>query len=422
MDISRLADKLRSQNFAPDDSVILSAINHPLTAAQKGADWFAGQVNRAANIPDQYDNPNPLAGYTPEQQVGGALNLAGLMQTGAFPFAPKGAGATFGAIPVSHGSAHGPFSEMDFSKMGTGAGAQAYGHGGYFGSGYDSPVAMKYVPRNEKFENKLQSLYDLAEKRNQYPAMEVYEQYMLNKTPEDVAKYLSEALPDYSRAEQFAMKSAHAAAEKAYQGQKGSYLYNADLKWSDPERELKMPMSDEHFLHWDKPLNEQSDYVLRALLNSDDEWKNYVNNMHPDYKSLAEKMATGKEAVYGDEGAENWDKIMKYYPDLDHNQIHDVKYRIFPQQDDMNYLLNTLNGKAAGSGVQGGGGHDIYSFYGGDKEASDYLNSIGIPGLKYYDPDYGTGKNVENYVIFDPKNADFKTVNSKEIAKKLRGK
>ena len=98
MDISRLADKLRSQNFSPNDSVILSAINHPLTAAQKGADWFAGQVNRAANIPEQYDNPNPLAGYTPEQQVGGALNLAGLMQTSAFPFAPKSAGGVLGTI------------------------------------------------------------------------------------------------------------------------------------------------------------------------------------------------------------------------------------------------------------------------------------------------------------------------------------
>ena len=97
MDISRLADKLRSQNFGANDSAILSAINHPLTAAQKGADWFAGQVNRAANIPDQYDNPNPLAGYTPEQQVGGALNLAGLMQTGGMPFAPSEAG-TLGTV------------------------------------------------------------------------------------------------------------------------------------------------------------------------------------------------------------------------------------------------------------------------------------------------------------------------------------
>ena len=96
--LSRIADKLRSQNFAPNDVSWLSAINHPLTAAQKGADWFAGQVNRAANIPEQYDNPNPLAGYTPEQQVGGALNLAGLMQTSAFPFAPKSAGGVLGTI------------------------------------------------------------------------------------------------------------------------------------------------------------------------------------------------------------------------------------------------------------------------------------------------------------------------------------
>ena len=91
------------------------------------------------------------------------------------------------------------FRSFDLSEIGTGAGAQAYGHGVYFGEGYNSPVAMKYVPRNEKLENKLQNLYDIAERRNQYPAMEVYDQYMLNRAPEDVEKYLTEVLPDYSK-------------------------------------------------------------------------------------------------------------------------------------------------------------------------------------------------------------------------------
>jgi hypothetical protein len=341
MDISRLADKLRSQNFGANDSVILSAINHPLTAAQKGADWFAGQVNRAANIPEQYDNPNPLAGYTPEQQVGGALNLAGLAMTGPAPFGPKGSGGTLGAIPVSHGSPHGPFKEFDLSELGTGAGAQAYGHGIYFGEGYNSPVAMRYVPRNEKLENKLQDLYDIAEKRNQYPSMEVYEQYMLNKAPEDVEKYLTEVLPDYSKSEQMAMKQANELAKKAYQGQKGSYLYNADLKWTDPAKEAEMPMSKEHFLHWDKPLSEQSDYVKNALLDSK---------------------------------------------------------------------------------IKGDLGYDIYSSLGGGEEASNYLNSIGIPGMRYFEPDAGTGSNVENLIAFDPKIADILSINSKKIANKLRGK
>lgn len=422
MDISRLADKLRSQNFGANDSAILSAINHPLTAAQKGADWFAGQMNRATNIPDQYDNPNPLAGYTPEQQVGGALNLAGLAMTGPAPFGPKGAGGTFGAIPVSHGSPHGPFKEFDLSELGTGAGAQAYGHGIYFGEGYNSPVAMKYVPRNKQLENKLQALYDVAEKRNQWPSMEVYEQYMLNKAPEDVEKYLTEAMPDYSKSEQMAMKQANEAAKKAYQGQKGSYLYNADLKWTDPAKEAEMPMSKEHFLHWDKPISEQSDYVLKSLLNSDDAWREYVSGMKPEYKSLAENMASGKKPVYGDEGFENWQKLQKAYPDLDHNEIHDVKHRVFPQTDDMDFLLGALSGKASGSGVKGGAGYDIYSSLGGGEDASNYLNSIGIPGIRYFEPDAGTGSNIENLIAFDPKTANILSINSKKIANKLRGK
>lgn len=98
MDTSRLADLLRSQNFGPNDSAIVSAINHPLTASQKALQWLEDQVRAASNTPNQYDNPNPLAGYTPEQQAGGALNLAGLAQTSAMPFAPQVGKGTLGTV------------------------------------------------------------------------------------------------------------------------------------------------------------------------------------------------------------------------------------------------------------------------------------------------------------------------------------
>ena len=58
---------------------------------------FIRDVNTAAGLADLYDNPNPLYAPSEDQQAKAALDLAGLMQTGAFPFAPKGAG-TLGTI------------------------------------------------------------------------------------------------------------------------------------------------------------------------------------------------------------------------------------------------------------------------------------------------------------------------------------
>ena len=314
MDISRLADLLKNKASSAAEDYSQLANAYPNLKNFAGA--LVGNIER--NVPTQAELENPE-----------------VMQQRAIGYMSPMAGA----IKVSHGSPHGPFTEFDLEKMGTGAGAQMYGEGVYFGKGYNSPVAMKYAPRNEALENKLQSLYDAAEKRNQYPALEVYENYMLNKSPEEVEAIINESLPDYSKSEQMMMKSAHQAAKKAYQNQKGSYLYNADLKWIDPERELAEPMSPEHFLHWNKPLNEQS-----------------------------------------------------------------------------NYVLNVLGDKAKGQY-----GYDILSNLGTQKEAANYLESIGIPGIRYFEPDYGTGNDVENFIAFNPKTADILSINSKEIAKKLRG-
>ena len=54
------------------------------------------------------------------------------------------AGGLVGMIKASHGSPH-AFTKFLMSKLGTGEGAQAYGHGMYFGEGFDSPVAKKYA-------------------------------------------------------------------------------------------------------------------------------------------------------------------------------------------------------------------------------------------------------------------------------------
>ena len=97
--------RLQDQNFKPNQSVIASSFMHPQKGLSKLADWFTNNVNTAAGLPDpnQQDEASMYA-YGPniEQQAESGLNLAGLLQTGAFASgaAPKSAGGTLGSMRI----------------------------------------------------------------------------------------------------------------------------------------------------------------------------------------------------------------------------------------------------------------------------------------------------------------------------------
>ena len=86
-----IVDKLKSQDFGPNDSVIVSSLMHPQEAAGKAGDWLQEKMRIASGRPYE-DN------FTPDQQAQAGLDLAGLMQTGAMPFAPASAGGTLGTF------------------------------------------------------------------------------------------------------------------------------------------------------------------------------------------------------------------------------------------------------------------------------------------------------------------------------------
>jgi hypothetical protein len=94
--LADILKRLDAQDFGPKDSTLLSAINNPLKGGKKLADWLTKNVNTAAGIPDQYDNPNPL--LAPKGQEQAAFDIAGMAQLGSMPFAPKSAGGTLGTF------------------------------------------------------------------------------------------------------------------------------------------------------------------------------------------------------------------------------------------------------------------------------------------------------------------------------------
>ena len=79
-----------------------------------------------------------MSGYDPD--------LAEFVEKSSLGTGGHGAGGLSGMIRASHGSPH-AFTKFLMSKLGTGEGAQAYGHGMYFGEGFDSPTAIEYQKR-----------------------------------------------------------------------------------------------------------------------------------------------------------------------------------------------------------------------------------------------------------------------------------
>jgi hypothetical protein len=93
-------DKVKAQNFGPDDSQIVSSLVHPARGFSKLGEFIQQSVQAASQAPMQGDNQ-----ALRDNAVVGANNLAGLMQTGAIPFAPRSAGGTLGTFvgPKSSG-------------------------------------------------------------------------------------------------------------------------------------------------------------------------------------------------------------------------------------------------------------------------------------------------------------------------------
>lgn len=284
-----IVDKLKSQDFGPNDSVIISSLMHPQEAAGKAGDWLQEKMRIASGRPYE-DN------FTPDQQAQAGLDLAGLMQTGAMPFAPASAGGTLGmAIKGYHGSPH-KFKEFDTAHMGTGEGGQAYGWGNYITE--DPYVATTYSPQDEWMDEQLMNLYNQAERRQDYPSMEVYERYMMHERPNEVKEYLNESYADYP--EDLPKRlPAQKIGENLYKKQKGSHLYEVSMEFPK-EREAVDPMSIEHFLDYDKPLSEQSDYVKNILQRHDPDM---YHPEGPDYdpaekgNSILQRFGSGKEGA-----------------------------------------------------------------------------------------------------------------------------
>ncbi len=145
--------------------------------------------------------------------------------------------------------------------------------------------------------------------------------------------------------------------------------------------------------------------IFEASTNAEHAKHEYLAKLPANARSIAERMlADTSENLTNGAHDRNWQKLNKLAPDVEHNAIHDVNYIREQIREDGDDIYRELARKL------------------GDAEASDFLKSLGIRGIKYLDgTSRGKGEGSYNYVIFDDSDVEIKEVHySKDQKEKIR--
>lgn len=270
-------------------------------------------------------------------------------------------------IRAYHGSPH-DFDRFDLSKIGTGEGAQAYGHGLYFAG--NEAVAKGY--RNALSDAGYQRISGGFSPLEEW----VYDMKAQGRGDLDTLMSAASRYGDNYKFDQY-----QAALDKINGLNKG-HMYEVNIR-ANPE----------DFLDWDKPLAQQPDPV-RKLLGIDrlpgpptTEEAEAVFELArkrgvdaftmPEYKALEARLDNYK--------ADSW-RQMGITP---------------PYRGDVHLRADELTGGEFLHGLEKGEiGPNVIG--GSVPNASAKLRDMGIPGIKYLDAgSRAAGDGSRNYVVFD---------------------
>lgn len=222
-------------------------------AADIGSKVAYNSMQSLATLPQRAIQNSQFSLDTGNYDPGPTLEAATLpMGTGAVAGVPvKGAEAVLGAGPIRayHGSPH-DFDAFDTSKIGTGEGAQSYGHGLYFADNESvaksyrdalspDPVTVDYLRHNDQIDKQISDLREGVDNAKQQAT---------TATDPDLKKWYEMTADHYEKqASQYEKLKVDPSATTGK-------MYQVDIN-ADPE----------HFLDFDKPLNKQAPQVQDAL-------------------------------------------------------------------------------------------------------------------------------------------------------------
>jgi hypothetical protein len=200
-----------------------------------------------------------------------------------------------------HGSPH-DFDRFDLSKIGTGEGAQAYGHGLYFAENERVARGYQRATSEKAFIDKVATLYDEGH------------------SPDDAWSEIKDNWKDFSPAEQRLMTALHAddwlgfdyphqavsAALRSIKNYDVSAETAAAARAMGNMYRVKINANHEHFLDWDKPFDEQSDHVQNALRNHPDQSVSGLTHKWGHDMSALYSRLSQRAGQHVDENGESW--------------------------------------------------------------------------------------------------------------------
>lgn len=256
-----------------------------------------------------------------------------------------------------HGSPH-EFDRFSMDRIGTGEGAQSFGHGLYFAENAKVARGYQRTTSDKAFIDKVSTLYD-----NGF-------------SPNDAWSEIKDHWKEFTPAEQRLMTALekddwlgfdypHQAVSASLSARATKHFEMAPetveaIKAIGNMYRVKISADREHLLDWDKPLSEQSEHVrskLGAAGFADDQ--------------------TGRDIYHS---------LVKHRP----NQ----------------------------GGAMNSAGMKLSDLDATPENASGRLHATGIPGIRYLDKgSRAAGEGTRNFVIFDDKHIDIIDRNGESVAK-----
>jgi hypothetical protein len=179
-------------------------------------------------------------------------------------------GGDVDGITAYHGSPH-DFDKFDTSKIGTGEGAQAYGHGLYFAE--NEPIAKGY--RDALSANQPTPIKVGEERHHPYsPMQRIVAEHkgdvdaVLKKMMprwEKIAETHRNLSPDTENLERYLVEDEHNEAQKQRAEVESMRGKTVEYGPKGHMYEVHIDAHPDHMLDWDKPFDNQSQHVQRAL-------------------------------------------------------------------------------------------------------------------------------------------------------------
>ncbi|GHV40014.1 hypothetical protein FACS1894187_20520 [Synergistales bacterium] len=266
-----------------------------------------------------------------------------------------------------HGGPHRGIDRFSLDRIGTGEGAQAYGWGLYF-------AENREVGENYRVGLSGASYYDggrLLSKEESQAAEQVLQEMKYGLTQAEAVAKVKNDMALVSMPEN--IKTRWLEAIDGFTG---------ELRTANDQGQLygvELPESDV-LLDWDKPLSEQPDAVKEILEKAGVQGVDYTEETFPD--SL--KVSGGtiiKEAV---------NESYKFYLTPDNST---AKFGL-----SWGDVLNLVGRSETGANIY----QALSQKLGSDRAASEYLDSLGIPGHQYLDQgSRDNGEGTHNFVIWN---------------------